>query len=87
VDKIWKAGNEIGFGNYFVYQTRQFVGVDDHVYVNQAGIPCVDIIEYNQATGAFGDYHHKHSDNLNGIDKNTLKAVGQTLLEIIYNEK
>lgn len=87
VDKIWKAGNDIGYGNYFVYQNRQFVGVDDHVYVNQAGIPCIDIIEYNQATGGFGDYHHTHKDNMNVIDKTTLKAVGQTLLEVIYNEK
>jgi len=87
VDKIWKIANEIGYGNYFVSQKRQFVGVDDHVSVNKAGIPCIDIIEYNQATGGFGDYHHTHKDNMNIIDKNTLKAVGQTLLEVIYREK
>jgi glutaminyl-peptide cyclotransferase len=87
VDKIWNIANETGYGNYFVSQTRQFVGVDDHVYINQAGIPCVDIIEYNQATGGFGDYHHTHKDNMSIIDKNTLKAVGQTLLEVIYREK
>jgi glutaminyl-peptide cyclotransferase len=87
VEKVWKAANDIGYGNYFVSQKRQFVGVDDHIYVNKAGIPCIDIIEYNQATGGFGDYHHTHKDNMNIIDKNTLKAVGQTLLEVIYSEK
>src|SRR6218665_1753911 len=87
VEKVWKAANEIGYGNYFVSQTRRFVGVDDHIYVNQAGVPCIDIIEYNPATGGFGDYHHTHKDNMNIIDKNTLKAVGQTLLEVIYSEK
>ncbi|MCE9540698.1 MAG: M28 family peptidase [Bacteroidetes bacterium] len=87
VDKVWKAASNIGYGNYFLSQTKEFVGVDDHIYVNQAGIPCIDIIEYNQATGGFGDYHHTHKDNMSLIDKNTLKAVGQTLLEVIYNEK
>ena len=87
VNKIWKAANDIGYGNYFSPQTKQFVGIDDHVPVNEAGIPCIDIIEYNQTTGGFGDYHHTHKDNMSLIDKNTLKAVGQTLLEVIYSEK
>ncbi|MCW3083408.1 MAG: hypothetical protein JWP12_774 [Bacteroidetes bacterium] len=87
VDKVWKAASEIGYGNYFVSQTRQFVGVDDHIYINKAGVTCLDIIEYNPATGGFGDYHHTHKDNMSIIDKNTLKAVGQTLLEVIYSEK
>lgn len=87
LDKVWKTANNIGYGNYFLPQIKEFVGVDDHIYVNQAGVPCIDIIEYNQATGGFGDYHHTHKDNLSLIDKNTLKAVGQTLLEVIYNEK
>lgn len=87
VNKVWKTANDSGYGNYFSSQTKSFVGIDDHIWVNKAGIPCIDIIEYNQATGGFGDYHHKHSDNMDIIDKNTLKAVGQTLLEVIYNEK
>jgi glutaminyl-peptide cyclotransferase len=88
VDKVWKAANDIGYGNYFLPQTVGFVGADDHVPVNEdAHIPCIDIIEYNQATGGFPGYHHTHKDNMDMIDKKTLKAVGQTLLEVIYNEK
>jgi glutaminyl-peptide cyclotransferase len=87
VDKVWKAANDIGYSNYFVPQTKSFVGVDDHIFVNKAGVPCIDIIEYNQVSGGFGDYHHTHQDNMSLIDKNTLKAVGQTLLEVIYREK
>lgn len=87
VNKVWKTANDIGYGNYFSSQIKSFVGIDDHIWVNKAGVPCIDIIEYNQATGGFGDYHHKHSDNMSIIDKTTLKAVGQTLLEVIYSEK
>lgn len=87
VDKVWKTASDIGYSSYFIPQTKNFVGSDDHVPVNEAGIPCIDIIEYNQAKSGFGDYHHTHKDNMSVIDRNTLKAVGQTLLEVIYSEK
>ncbi len=88
VEKVWNTASAIGYGNYFVPQIKKFVGADDHVPVNEyAHIPCIDIISYNQLTGGFPDYHHTHKDNMDMIDKNTLKAVGQTLLEVIYSEK
>lgn len=87
VDKIWKAAEGAGYRTYFSPETRSHVGLDDHIYVNNAGIPCVDIIEFDPKTGGFGDYHHTKKDNMQIIDKATLKAVGQTLMEVIYNEK
>ena len=86
VEKIWKAAAKLGYGNHFVEKVENFVGVDDHIFVNNAGIPCVDIIEFNPSNGGFGFYHHTHDDNMNVINKNTLKAVGQTLLQVIYSE-
>ena len=35
----------------------------------------------------FGSHHHRHSDNMNVINKNTLKAVGQTILEVVWEEQ
>ena len=60
---------------------------DDHVYVNRMGIPSIDIIQYdpNTETG-FCKQWHTLDDTMDFIDKETLKAVGQTVLEIIYNE-
>ncbi|HEX8516609.1 MAG TPA: M28 family peptidase [Bacteroidia bacterium] len=88
VEKVWKAASDIGYGNYFLSQTIHFVGSDDHVPVNEkAHIPCIDIIQYDQATRGFPSYHHTHKDNMDMIDKKTLKAVGQTVLEVIYREK
>jgi hypothetical protein len=37
-------------------------------------------------TGFF-EYWHTTKDDISIIDKQTLKAVGQTLLEVIYREK
>ncbi|WP_229969185.1 M28 family peptidase [Pontibacter harenae] len=88
VDKIWKAGNRIGYSDYFRYVKAPAI-TDDHYYVNEiAKIPMVDIIEYNMSGNGdyFGPYHHRHTDNMDIISKNTLKAVGQTVLHVLYNE-
>ena len=86
---IWNTAQRVGFGNYFWNHNSPEI-TDDHTYVNQlAKIPMVDIIEYNSNPtkgGYFGEYHHTHNDNMDVIDKSTLKAVGQTVMEVIYNE-
>jgi len=84
---IWATGQNIGYGNYFVNKTIGEI-IDDHLYINKwASIPCVDIIGYHNDGKRFFPQHHTLGDNMDIIDKNTLKAVGQTLLEIIYNEQ
>ncbi|MDQ7948584.1 MAG: M28 family peptidase [Pedobacter sp.] len=85
VNKIWDIGNEIGYGAYFINVPSGNL-IDDHFWVNQAGIPCVDIIHYADQSGFYINWHTQ-LDNLNNIDRNTLKAVGQTVLETIYREK
>jgi glutaminyl-peptide cyclotransferase len=88
VNKVWKTAKDIGYGNYFIDQSRNFIGADDHVPINEnAGIPCIDIIQYDMIRNTFASYHHTHQDNMSMIDKNTLKAVGQTLMQVIYSEK
>ncbi|MDX5436052.1 MAG: M28 family peptidase, partial [Pontibacter sp.] len=63
---------------------------DDHYYVNTMGnIRMIDIIELdvNYADDdIFGPYHHRHTDTMDIISRNTLKAVGQTVLHVLYNE-
>ena len=34
----------------------------------------------------FNKHWHTHRDNMNNISKETLNAVGQTLLEVVYQE-
>lgn len=88
VEKIWDAAHRLGFGSFFPKADGSEV-TDDHIYVyNLRKIPCVDIINYDPTcdTG-FGDFWHTTADNMDVIDKATLTAVGQTVLEVIYNEK
>jgi len=85
--KIWDMAHQAGFGAYFIKESGQEV-TDDHVYVNKyASIPCVDIINYDKGNGSFVNTWHTVNDTMENIDKNTLKAVGQTVMEVIYNEK
>ena len=56
------------------------------VLTRDSCIPTIDIINFNEK-GNFPDHHHTHKDNMNVIDRTTLKQVGQTLLEVIYSEK
>lgn len=85
VSKVWGIAGEIGYGNYFINVPSGSL-VDDHFWINQAGIPAIDVIHYSDAAGFYSNWHTQ-LDNLNNIDRNTLKAVGQTMLETIYREK
>ena len=84
--KVWKAAKKAGYGKTFMDGNGGFV-TDDHLFINRlARIKTIDIIPYNQE-GDFTPTWHTVNDNMEHIDKNTLKAVGQTVLEVIYNEK
>lgn len=87
VEKVWGAASTLGYGNYFIQEPYgEFT--DDHIYVNNlTSIPTIDIINYDKDKSAFFAHHHKVGDTMENIDKNTLKAVGQTVMEVIYNEK
>ncbi len=87
VKKVWDLGHTLGYGDFFVFQKSDGI-TDDHIFVNQiAKIPMIDIIEFDPSRDDyFGPYHHKHADNMDIIEKRTLKAVGQTVLQVIYQE-
>ena len=87
VDMVWKAGNDIGYGQYFVNEKTKGI-IDDHFYINRlAGIRCIDIIHYDYNTASnFWKHWHTHGDTIDKISRPTLKAVGQTLLEVLYRE-
>ena len=86
VEKIWQASRRLGYTQYFSNQRSNPI-TDDHLYLNQlAGIQTVDIIDQPNGRGFFPHWH-THGDDISVIDRNTLKAVGQTVLEVIYHQK
>lgn len=89
VDKVWAAAQAAGYGNFFPNSMGAGV-TDDHIPLNQkARIPTIDIISYypDCQQSSFGPTWHTISDTMDHIDKRTLKAVGQTLIQVLYTEE
>lgn len=86
IDKVWSTASQLGYSMNFLNMDGGWV-VDDHVYVNQMNIPSIDIIHSDPSMrSGFAKHWHTMADNMDVIDKSTLKAVGQTLATVIYNE-
>ena len=88
VRSVWATAADLGYSHLFVDQDAFGIS-DDHTAVNEiAKIQMIDIIDLRASNGGFefGSFHHTHADNLANIDKSTLKAVGQTLLQVLYRE-
>lgn len=87
VEKVWNTAARIGFSDYFVKQNAGAI-TDDHLFINQlAKIPMIDIVHYHPVFGYFGDYHHSRKDNLSLISRETLQAVGATVLNVVFYEE
>ena len=87
VDKVWSAARHAGYSSVFVNEVGGQI-TDDHVPVNKAGIPTVDVIPFypDCRQSAFGPTWHTVNDDMEHLDINTLKAVGQMLIQVIYSE-
>ena len=88
VAKVWSTARSLGYSNYFINTNSPGI-MDDHIFVNRdAKIPMVNIVEFdpNSPSYYFGSYHHTQKDNMSIINKQTLQAVGETVLYTIYNE-
>ena len=88
VSNVWSQAKSLGFSQYFVDQKGGAI-TDDHIYVNKIiGIPSIDIIQFDpNSKSGFGFYWHTTQDTMENVDKNTLKAIGTTLMHVVYNEK
>lgn len=84
--RLWETASRSGYGSFFLSTVGGAI-TDDHVFVNRiARIPTVDVIHLNN-TGGFPAHWHTHADNMSVIDRATLKAVGQSVLQMLYEEE
>ena len=86
---FWDLANQTGHASFFHYETPAngpFYIEDDHTYVNRLlKVPTFDIIA-TRPTGELMAHHHTTADNMMVIDRQTLAAVGQPLLALLYGE-
>ncbi len=87
VRKVWGVARELGLGRWFIDRESDPL-IDDHLYINRyAGIPTVDIIDYDADRGGFPRSWHTAGDTLDKIDRRTLDAVGRVVLAVVQGEK
>lgn len=88
VDKVWSAAHAVGYSSMFPNKDGGMV-TDDHIPVNEKlGIPTIDIIPHLESCpqSTFGPTWHTVNDTMDNIDANTLKAVGQTVIQVLFSE-
>ncbi len=87
VQLLWNTAKQLGYGHFFPKKDGGYI-TDDHINVNRiAQIPTIDIIPYHEdGPSNFGPTWHTVNDTPENIDPNVLEAVGQSVLQLIYNE-
>jgi len=74
VNEIWAAAADLGYADRFIAQPKHSM-LDDHTPFLQAGIPAVDIIDFDYP------YWHTTADTPDKVSAESLAAVGETLRE------
>ena len=70
--EIWSTAEKLGYGDKFINEEK-FGMLDDHTPFLEAGIPAVDIIDFNYP------YYHTTQDTPDKVSAESLQAVGDTL--------
>lgn len=87
-DKVFGAAKRLGYEEMFPNDKTQRVE-DDHVAINDAGIPMIDLIHplpFNPYEQTGYVYWHTQSDTPDKCSAKTLKAVGDVVAEVVYGE-
>ena len=72
-DEIWSTAQLLGYEKNFI-NTPKYSISDDHIPFIEAGIPAVDIIDFDYP------YWHTTADTIDKISADSLAIVGSTIL-------
>jgi glutaminyl-peptide cyclotransferase len=78
-DLVWQVAKMKGYGAYFS-EERQAVD-DDHVPFVRAGVPAVDLIDFNY--GPNNRYWHTAEDTLDKLSAHSFQVVGEVVLATV----
>jgi len=88
LDNVWNIAHLLGYNDLFSMEDGGAV-TDDHYFINTiAGIPTIDIIhlDKNSTNKTFFSHWHTTTDDMSHIDKRTLGAVGDVLMNVLCRE-
>ena len=78
VNQIWNSASILGYSTYIINKPGYNM-IDDHIPFLQAGIPAVDIIDYDYTDQNGLNLHHTIRDTIQYVSANSLWIVGQTI--------
>lgn len=85
LNKMWAAAAALGHDKIFENTDTDPI-LDDHYYVNRiAKVPMIDIVQ-NTRGMSFFEHWHTVDDNLDHIDRNTLRITAEVVLKTIYGD-
>lgn len=79
LDLIWKVAEDLGHATYFSKQTLAVE--DDHVPFVRAGVPAVDLIDFDYGPG--NRYWHSREDTVDKLSARSLGVIGEVVLETL----
>jgi hypothetical protein len=82
VDRVWGIAQRLGFGDVFHRQTRHQMN-DDHIPLNDAGIPTIDVIDFDYPDQS-NAYWHTPDDTPDKVSASSLGVVGAVMTRLIY---
>jgi hypothetical protein len=77
---IWAQAAALGYSDQFIPRTK-YCMLDDHTPFLQAGIPAVDIIDFDYP------YWHTSQDTADKVSPQSLQIVGRTVLAWLLSQK
>lgn len=84
VKEIFYAAHELGVRSQFALGPGPIL--DDHVPFQLAGMPVVDVIDFNYGSApGLNDYWHTTNDTLDKLSVKSLQTVGDVTLRMIEN--
>jgi glutaminyl-peptide cyclotransferase len=74
--RLRAAAGRVGVGRIFPSRTQGHV-VDDHVPFLEAGVPAIDLIDFDFPCW------HRRCDNMSAVSMRSVDAVGETMIEFL----
>jgi Zn-dependent M28 family amino/carboxypeptidase len=82
VRKVWRVAHRLGYRSFFPEGAGTAV-YDDHIPLNEAGLPTATIIDISYGPG--NAYWHTPEDVVEHVSASTLEMVGEVVTELIYS--
>jgi peptidase M28-like protein len=85
VEKVWSLAERLGHADVFV-PVEGITLDDDHVPLQQAGIPAIDLIDFTFG-GDDNRWHHTPDDTIDKVSAASLQVVGDVVMGVVRTER